>query len=272
MAPEAATGAAIGPAYDQYSLAVVVYQALSGELPHTGTNPLQIVANKAYQEPAPLAPRAPNAPAGCVAAVMRALARDPGQRFGSCSELAMAFIENQRSALGIHAVRGAANHIVAVADYPGGSDPIEIRLPDSRSVGPSISRQSAPMPSRRKFSFRRREDAILAVILVGVLLFPLVLGSKGVGITLVLAGLTATAAVFVVPPIRKWSLPLLVVGLAEFIGFSILRPQGRTVATFVAVIAGAVASVFVFRVTRSKSIAIFTAVAGAGFAIYFATS
>jgi formylglycine-generating enzyme required for sulfatase activity/tRNA A-37 threonylcarbamoyl transferase component Bud32 len=91
MAPEAGTGASVGPAYDQYALAVVVFHVLSGQLPHTATNPMVLIVKKASEDPAPLGPLAPNVPTPAVAAVMRALSRDPAQRFATCAEFAEAF-------------------------------------------------------------------------------------------------------------------------------------------------------------------------------------
>ena len=54
MGPEVSTGAELGPAYDQYALAAVVYQALSGRLPHEADTPLRLLYLKASEPPTPL--------------------------------------------------------------------------------------------------------------------------------------------------------------------------------------------------------------------------
>ena len=46
MAPEAGMPGDLTGKYDQYSLSVVVYRALTGELPHHGTTPLQLAIKK----------------------------------------------------------------------------------------------------------------------------------------------------------------------------------------------------------------------------------
>ena len=80
-----------GPAFDQYSLACVAYEALAGTLPHTADNPLALAMEKNAKPARPLLEIAPHVPAAAAAALMRGLEKDPGQRFQSCRELARAF-------------------------------------------------------------------------------------------------------------------------------------------------------------------------------------
>ncbi|MCA8973003.1 MAG: serine/threonine protein kinase, partial [Planctomycetes bacterium] len=54
MAPEQATGGDVGPASDQYALAVTGYESLAQTLPFDGTNPLEILVKKGSQDPKPL--------------------------------------------------------------------------------------------------------------------------------------------------------------------------------------------------------------------------
>src|SRR5262249_54072966 len=92
MAPEAGTPDALGPHYDQYSLAVVVYKALSGRLPHEGRTALEVILKRNVDPPVPLRQAAPKVSAAVEAVVMHALARRPGDRFGSCRALAAAYV------------------------------------------------------------------------------------------------------------------------------------------------------------------------------------
>jgi formylglycine-generating enzyme required for sulfatase activity len=91
VAPEAATPGLIGPAFDQYSLGVVVYELLSGTLPHAGGTPIEIYIRKARDLPRPLKEVARDIPKPVAAAVMRALSIDPASRFRSCSAFVRAF-------------------------------------------------------------------------------------------------------------------------------------------------------------------------------------
>jgi len=83
--------------YDEYSLGVVVYQALSGQLPFERGSSEAILVAKNTQPPCSLDQHIANLPPGLVAAVMRAISKDPEDRFESCTQFADAF----RSGLGL---------------------------------------------------------------------------------------------------------------------------------------------------------------------------
>jgi formylglycine-generating enzyme required for sulfatase activity len=97
MGPEVALGVPIGPAYDQYALATMVYEALAGRPPYDGGPPEALVARKAYAPAADLGTLAPHVPAVARAAVMRALARAPAERFPTCRAFATAFAAGLRA-------------------------------------------------------------------------------------------------------------------------------------------------------------------------------
>ena len=82
MSPGQAAGAAPPDARDDiYSLGVVGYVMLSGETPFAADTFPAFVAQQAASEPPPLASRAADVPSDLAAAVTRAIARDPAQRW-----------------------------------------------------------------------------------------------------------------------------------------------------------------------------------------------
>jgi len=92
-APPEAIDRVLTPAYDQYSLATVVYLALTGGLPFSGkTNEAILIAKEKGRPPAidrkklkgPLSKAAEKA-------IMKGLARQPEDRFDTCTEFAEAF-------------------------------------------------------------------------------------------------------------------------------------------------------------------------------------
>ena len=85
MSPEQAAGEReIGAASDQYSLAVVAYEALTGRLPFTSASLQAMLVQLFTTPPAPLTEARPDLPAAVNAVVLRALAKEPAGRFPSC--------------------------------------------------------------------------------------------------------------------------------------------------------------------------------------------
>ena len=81
MSPEQATAAEVDGRCDQYALACVVYEMLSGEPPFTGPTPQAIIARSLGAPRPSLRLVRSTVPAALDSAVTRALARDPVDRF-----------------------------------------------------------------------------------------------------------------------------------------------------------------------------------------------
>ncbi len=88
MAPEQIQGKPHA-ASDQYSLAVVVYEWLTGERPFNGSF-TEVCTQHIFASPAPLSAKAPSLPPDIDLVVMQALAKDPHQRFESIQAFANA--------------------------------------------------------------------------------------------------------------------------------------------------------------------------------------
>jgi len=119
MAPEQATGGDVGPASDQYALAVTVYESLAQTLPFDGTNPLEILVKKGSQDPKPLR-GIRDIPAAVSDVVLRALAREPSERWPSCTAFAEAF-EAAVWTSDTHATPGARTPAAPARKTMGGS-------------------------------------------------------------------------------------------------------------------------------------------------------
>jgi serine/threonine-protein kinase len=88
MSPEQALGKPTTPKSDLYSLGVVLYEALTGELPYTADNPIAVSmkhVNEPLRPPIELNPRVPR---GMNALVTKLLAKDPEDRYADADELA----------------------------------------------------------------------------------------------------------------------------------------------------------------------------------------
>jgi serine/threonine-protein kinase len=88
LAPEQASGKPVSPETDVYSLGIVLWELLAGEVPFVGEN-FVAVALRHVNEPVPsLRDFRPDVSPRLAAAVERALAKDPARRFPSMAVLA----------------------------------------------------------------------------------------------------------------------------------------------------------------------------------------
>ena len=72
---------------DLYSLGVVLYELLTGKTPFDGDTPVEIAMKHLSQAPEPPSAKRPNLPHDLDLVVMRALAKDPDERYQSAEEM-----------------------------------------------------------------------------------------------------------------------------------------------------------------------------------------
>jgi serine/threonine-protein kinase len=91
MSPEQASGeGALDGRADQYALAVMLYEMLAGMPPFTGTTPQAVLAKHFMAERPAVTSARPDVPPGVDAAIRKALAPNPDERFATAAEFARA--------------------------------------------------------------------------------------------------------------------------------------------------------------------------------------
>ncbi len=81
LSPEQAQGVEVGPESDLYSVGVVLYECLSGRVPFEGETAVAVALRQATEDPLPPSAYNPSVSPALDAVVMRALARNPVNRF-----------------------------------------------------------------------------------------------------------------------------------------------------------------------------------------------
>ncbi len=162
LAPEQARGLSVGPPADLYAVGIVLYEMLSGRVPFEGEAAVTVAMRHVQEAPEALTDRNPLVPDALESVVMRALTKDPTQRYQSADEMGLE-LDKVRQGLPISdetAVIGAAT--IAM------NRPIEQTM-----VAPPLPpRERAPV--RAKNPNRRRLWILL--IVVGAVLAAIAIG------------------------------------------------------------------------------------------------
>ncbi len=87
MAPEQFEDREVTPAADLYALGSVLFACLTGEAPIKGSSQAELIANVLFQPPARADEVCADVPSSVAAALERALAKDPEQRFPTAAAL-----------------------------------------------------------------------------------------------------------------------------------------------------------------------------------------
>src|SRR5829696_6020233 len=87
LSPEQARGAPVDQTSDLYSVAIVLYELLTGKVPFTGESPVEIAMKHISAIPEPPSTLRPDVPADLDKVILRALAKTPHERYRDAEEM-----------------------------------------------------------------------------------------------------------------------------------------------------------------------------------------
>jgi len=90
MSPEQLRGKPLDPRTDIYSLALMAYEMMTGKLPFEGKNQQEMMIARLRSDPIPARNRRPELPEAIDRVLLKAMAREPGERYQTAPEFAQA--------------------------------------------------------------------------------------------------------------------------------------------------------------------------------------
>jgi serine/threonine-protein kinase len=176
LSPEQAQGLAVGEASDVYSTGVILYEALTGRVPFDGDSAVTIALKQVSERPRPPSELNPNVSPALDAVTLRALAKDPANRFASAIDFARALDAAESDPAG-----GALGDTAAYAPVAGAAAAGAAGLAAGAALGADpaaaamASEREAAEADRRRWMNRRRAAIIAAILLLlaGVAAFAL---------------------------------------------------------------------------------------------------
>src|SRR5207244_11495582 len=113
LSPQQAKGAPVDQTSDLYSVGVVLYELLTGVVPFSGDTPVEIAMKHLSSAPEPPSAKRAEIPRELDLVVLRALAKDPGDRYQSAEEMDADLARVARGAAVSPATEEAATAIIS---------------------------------------------------------------------------------------------------------------------------------------------------------------
>ncbi|HEU5215800.1 MAG TPA: PASTA domain-containing protein, partial [Gaiellaceae bacterium] len=135
LSPEQARGGEIDPRSDLYSLGIVLYELLTGKTPFEGETPVEIAMKHLSTPPKPPSKLRPDVPPALDKVVLRALAKNPEDRYQSADEME-ADLERVARGAPVAATTAATQVLPAAAAAAAASDATSATMiaPSPRAV------------------------------------------------------------------------------------------------------------------------------------------
>jgi beta-lactam-binding protein with PASTA domain/tRNA A-37 threonylcarbamoyl transferase component Bud32 len=148
LSPEQAKGAPVDQTSDLYSVGVVLYELLTGVVPFSGETPVEIAMKHLSAVPPPPSAKRKDVPRDLDLVVMRALAKDPAERYQSAEEMDADLRRVSRGTAISPVTEEAATAIIA-RPPPTAVTEIKPRVPETMPYAPPAAYYDYDEPPRR---------------------------------------------------------------------------------------------------------------------------
>jgi eukaryotic-like serine/threonine-protein kinase len=168
LSPEQARGAPVDQRSDVYSVGIVLYEMLTGKVPFTGDTPLEIAMKHLSEVPVPPSELRAEVPDDLDLIVVRALAKDPADRYQTAEEMDADLARVARGLAVSTETADAATAVLAGAGISGAPTMIETK--PTRVVPPQPPARTPPAAYYGYEGPPRRSRSLWPWLLVLVLL------------------------------------------------------------------------------------------------------
>src|SRR5213594_231792 len=148
LSPEQAKGSPVDQTSDLYSVGVVLYELLTGVVPFSGDTPVEIAMKHLSTIPEPPSAKRADVPRDLDLVVMRALAKDPAERYQSAEEMDADLRRVSRGTAISPVTEEAATAIIA-RPPPTAATEIKSRAPEAVPYAPPPAYYDYDEPPRR---------------------------------------------------------------------------------------------------------------------------
>jgi serine/threonine-protein kinase len=169
FSPEQAAGENVAETSDIYSVGVVLYEMLTGQVPFDGDSPVAVAMQHLHNMPRPISELSPEVPPAVAHVVMVAMEKEPRYRYQSALEMATDLKKALEGKTDLSDPKGDSQPISPLSSQ--GTGPVKAIRSDTAQRRNSLSQQA-----KMRLRIRKTLCWSLTVVMAGVVFFGLYLG------------------------------------------------------------------------------------------------